>query len=60
MEDESTGNVTSEGKVDLVRDITVWRLGAKDVSTETMGSPIVEVVGLMTMLLEGVSWFRHS
>jgi hypothetical protein len=60
MEDESTGNVTSEGKADLVCDIKVWRLGAKDVSTDRIGSPIVEVGGLMAVLLTVPCCSRHS
>jgi hypothetical protein len=60
MEDESTGNVTSEGKADLVCDIKVWRLGAKDVSTDRIGSPIVEVGGLIAVLLTVPCCSRHS
>lgn len=46
MEDKSTGDVTSEIKLDLVCDIT--------------GSLIAEVIGLTVILLDGVSWSLHS
>jgi hypothetical protein len=60
IEDESTVNVTSEGKTDLVCDIKVWRLSVKDVSTDRIGSPIEEVVGLMAVLLAVPCCSKHS